>query len=356
MLGWKNAAHYYKRIKESINRWLGVSLYYDNAWRDKDKESWGSEAFHLIDNIEWGENGEQSQITWNKRIFDSFESGNLKALDLQTYRDLKSPTARRIYRFLDKRFGLGQSKWSFDLQKFAFNKIGMSKASYKDLSQVKRQLFKAITQLEEVKFIMPVSKDVRFTKISSGVWKVHFERYRFQTQAPLTLNVSDETEIESHLVTRGVGRTAAQKLISEFGEKRIAERLEWLDYKEQQRQTGGIKSITGYLVNSIKDDAFSKPDGFVSEAEKEAQKALRAERAALKQKQKEDAENDEKARQKAEQDETERLLLHFHSLPPEIQSDIRDFVTEDFNMGEIMTNMSIASEVAKRIERGELKA
>ena len=44
MLGWKNAAHYYKRIKESINRWLGVSLYYDNAWREKGNESWGSEA------------------------------------------------------------------------------------------------------------------------------------------------------------------------------------------------------------------------------------------------------------------------------------------------------------------------
>ena len=67
------------------------------------------------------------------------------------------PTARRIYRFLDKRFGLGQSQWTFDLEKFAYNKIGLGKDSYSDLAQVKRQLSGAIKQLEEVRFIMPCS-------------------------------------------------------------------------------------------------------------------------------------------------------------------------------------------------------
>jgi hypothetical protein len=36
VLGWSINTNNYRRLKESINRWMGVTLYYENAWREKD--------------------------------------------------------------------------------------------------------------------------------------------------------------------------------------------------------------------------------------------------------------------------------------------------------------------------------
>jgi Replication initiator protein A len=355
VLGWKNDDYYYKRIRESINRWLGVSLYYDNAWREKNKQNWDSEAFHLIDNISWGKNGQYSQVTWNKRIFSSFENGNLKALDLDIYRNLSSPTARRIYRFLDKRFGLGQSKWSFDLHKFAYNKIGLSKGSYADVAQIKRQLISAIKQLEDVSFIMRAIPTERFSKISRGIWKVHFERYRNQTQTPLILDVDEESECESRLVQLGIGRTVAQKILAEFGDERINQRLEWFEYREQLRQIGGIKSIPGYLIKSIKDDDFARPDGFVSKAEKAAKKVSEAEKVAKKEQIRAKAAEIAKARQNDEELEIEAAILVFKGLSDEKQTEIEQAATSGFTMGgAAVRRILIAAEVDKRITSGEI--
>ena len=45
-----------------------------------------------------------SSFRWNEVIFQSFQSGNLKQLDLELYLKLRLPTTKRMYRFLDKRF------------------------------------------------------------------------------------------------------------------------------------------------------------------------------------------------------------------------------------------------------------
>ena len=356
MLGWKDSGHYFKRIKESIERWLGVSLYYDNSWREKGAESWNSEGFHLIDGIKWGNNGEESEITWNEKIFKSFERGNLKALDLKIYRELRSPTARRIFRFLDKRFGLGKSRWSFDLSQFAYNKVGLGRDSYKDIAQVKRQLQGAIKQLEAVQFIMPCSPKERFTKVSRGVWKVHFERYHKQTSPPLPLEIEDISELEARLVDHGVGRTAARNLLNEFGDKRVTERLEWFDYRSRKNLVGGIKSVAGYLVKSIKDDDFTKPDGFQSKKEAAQEKARRAAVKRRKVEKEKKAIKAEKARQKAEEAEKQAHLALFETLDPELQEDIRTAAIGDsgWDTG-VMAEIMIAGEIGERIERGELK-
>ena len=356
MLGWKDSGHYFKRIKESIERWLGVSLYYDNSWREKDINAWSSEGFHLIDGINWGKNGEESQITWNERIFESFEKGNLKALDLQTYRELQSPTARRIFRFLDKRFGLGKSRWSFDLNQFAYNKIGLGRDSYKDIAQVKRQLLGAIKQLEVAKFIMPCSSKERFTKVSRGVWKVNFERYRQQTTAPLPIEVESITKLETRLVTHGVGRTMAQNLVTEFGEERIADRLEWFEYRAQKNLIGNIKNVAGYLVNSIKDEAFSKPDGFRSEKDILAEKARKSSLRREKLEKERSEQKIEKARQEAAEKRKIAHLAIFDNLDLELQEDIRQLALGEgeFSKGPI-ADILIAEEVGDRIQRGEIK-
>ena len=56
-----------------------------------------------------------SVIKWNDLIFRNFKEGNLKTLDFHFYRSLESGIAKRMFRFLDKRFHF-RSRLSFVLE------------------------------------------------------------------------------------------------------------------------------------------------------------------------------------------------------------------------------------------------
>ena len=56
-----------------------------------------------------------SSFRWNEVIFESFQSGNLKQLDLEFYLRLRLPTTKRMFRFLDKRF-YRRARLDFDLR------------------------------------------------------------------------------------------------------------------------------------------------------------------------------------------------------------------------------------------------
>src|SRR5207245_10730 len=104
-LGWPDKGQSFKRIALSLSRWLGVSLHYENAWWDKDQQSWTSRGFHIIESFEINDGRSAtgqldlpfSQFTWNEVVFRSFQAGYLKRLDLDVYLGLKHPTAKRIY-------------------------------------------------------------------------------------------------------------------------------------------------------------------------------------------------------------------------------------------------------------------
>ena len=50
-LGWTHQSYNYARIEDSLKKWLGVTLYYDNAWWCNEEKSWVSEAFHVLDGV-----------------------------------------------------------------------------------------------------------------------------------------------------------------------------------------------------------------------------------------------------------------------------------------------------------------
>ncbi len=117
LLGWREEGKSYARLEESLKRWLGVTLYYEKAWRDNSNKRWVDAHFHLLDNLilfHRSKRGERSapgegdkslsSFTWNEIVFRSFQAGNLKSIDLEFYKSLKSAVAKRIYRFLDKHF------------------------------------------------------------------------------------------------------------------------------------------------------------------------------------------------------------------------------------------------------------
>ena len=110
-----------------------------------------------------------SYIIWNKVIFESFQAGYLKPLDYDLCMGLSNSTAKRMYRFLDKRFH-HKPDWTFDLKEFAHEHIGLGR-NYEGPAHLKRNLLPAIEELEAIGFLEPMADTERFPKDGKD-WKI----------------------------------------------------------------------------------------------------------------------------------------------------------------------------------------
>jgi hypothetical protein len=295
ILGWEQTTYNRRRVQEAINRWTGVTLYYENAWRDKKSGQWVDASLHLIEYAEFYRQGKDSMIApsgcsvvkWNDLIFRNFSEGNLKVLDFHLYRMLKSGTAKRLYRFLDKRFYM-RSKLSFGLIAFAGDKIGLTRpykinaktgTSTLDIAQLKRQLHKGIVELEDALFIVRCPESERFTKDFSGTWQVHFERYvdpkTAVVQPDLGLVVDDVSVLEGRLIGHGVSKAQARRLISEHDDARIEHQLDALEFHLAKGGDNAPKNRAGWLVKAINED-YPAPKGFKSRVQIQQEAATRA--------------------------------------------------------------------------------
>ena len=185
LLDWRDEGKSYQRLDTSLNRWVGVTLYYDNAWWCRESQCWASERFHLLDNVvlcgRHHRTGRQSSnqdgrllssFTWNDVMFRSLQAGNLRRIDMTLYRQLTSSIAKRMYRYLDKHFHF-TGVLQLNLQRFAFEHVGLSR-SY-DAGQIKRRLKPAIGELETAGVLTPMPSGKRFQRRSPSNWQVLFE-------------------------------------------------------------------------------------------------------------------------------------------------------------------------------------
>jgi hypothetical protein len=289
LLGWPQSGQSYRRIEEALHRWVGVVLMYENAWWDNEAKSWVDEQFHVLDNVtlydreRWrtsrpGKFGRiekagvkadraplpLSSFRWNEVIFRSFQSGNLKQLDLEFYLKLRLPTTKRMYRFLDKRF-YRRSRLDFDLRTLACEHIGLSR-SYAP-TELKRRLKPALEELEQLGFLEPLPPEERYTFVKRGCWRILLIRgCRLQLDFQSATPPGDRELIETveALKLRGVSGKAAQELVETHSSNRIRAKIEvfdWLMRKEDKRIG---KNPAGYLVASIRFD-YQAPGDYRSQ-------------------------------------------------------------------------------------------
>ena len=267
ILGWRDEGRSYTRLERSLKRWLGVTLYYENAWWDKSRKRWVDAHFHLLDDLilyrrpkaEVGPTAPHaaclSSFTWNEMVFRSFQAGFLKQLDLDFYRRLKLATAKRIYRFLDKRFHFSSSL-RFKLPVFACEHIGLSRGY--DAAQLKRRLSPAIAELEQAGYLIPLPTKERFHRVRRGLWEVIFARTpKVQRQRRRTGPVSD---LERRLVERGVTASTAAQLVREHAAEMVEGKIAVFDALRQKRDRRISRSPAGFLVQSIRADYAIPPE------------------------------------------------------------------------------------------------
>lgn len=325
-LGWPNAGTSYDRIELALDRWTSVYLKYENAWRDNRTKAWTSpQGFHIIDNFILNDSRTSSEqfelmpsyIMWNDVIFDSFQAGYLKPLDYDLCMGLRNSTAKRMYRFLDKRFH-HKPDWLFDLKELAHEHIGMGR-HYEGPAHLKRNLMPAITELENVGFLEPLPATDRFPKDGKN-WKVRLIQKGGMVPAlPAAANDSEQElpPLVAELVKRGVTKGTAEELAQRHPDEFIQPKLDVFDWLVEKQDKRVAKSPAGYLVKSISDD-YAAPKGFVSKAERQQREQARQakERQAAEARRRQ---QEQDAREKAQR---QAIEAYWASLTPEQQAEL----------------------------------
>lgn len=283
LLGWPQSGQSYRRIEEALHRWVGVVLMYENAWWDNAAKSWVDENFHILDNVtiydrerrgpargakgarrggrraDVGEPLPLSSFRWNDVIFRSFQSGNLKQLDLDFYLSLRLPTTKRMFRFLDKRF-YRTERLDFDLKTFACEHIGMSR-TYKP-TELKRRLKPALDELEALGYLERLAPEERYSWQARGQWRVLFIRgERGREGEAMPEPAAERVTLVASLVERGVTTKTAAELVDTHPHGRVRTKLEVFDWLVRNEDKRVGKNPAGYLVASIRSD-YKAPGDF----------------------------------------------------------------------------------------------
>ncbi len=288
LLGWPQDGHSYRRIEEALNRWVGVVLSYENAWWDNDEKTWVDETFHIIDNVTLYDReramnkassakGKRpkplSSFRWNEVMFRSFQANNLKQLDLEFYLDLRLPTSKRLYRFLDKRF-FQRERVDFDLRVLACEHVGMSR-EYAP-TELKRRLRPALEELEKSGFLEPLSESEKYVNVEKGKWRILFvrgPRRRAEEESARPLNTAEALQRE--LVERQVHHQVAKDLVAKHPLDRIRAKIEVFDWLKEHSEQRVLRNPAGYLVASIRDD-YAPPEDFVPKLKRPRRKKTTA--------------------------------------------------------------------------------
>lgn len=366
LLGWADETRNYERVATSLRRWKGLSIFSDRAFYDHAQKSWVNRDFGVFDTLVIYQRevlqGKAapgcSRFVWNDVFFRSFQSGYLKQLDWSLYCRLKSPVAKRLYRFLDKRF-YHSNRVEIDLQELALRKVRLT-ANY-NTAQVKRTLMKGIQELEHLWDLKPQQPEDRFRKDGIGKWMVVFERRAKQRRVPIetistALPISNPSisvpitsvnpqDLERELIKRGIGPASAEELSLSHPSSKIQEMLELYDWYNGKGQSRG----PGFLVQSIRNPAaIAFPPGFVSSSAKQAaaqrQKATKAADEQLRTKRERQAAERDKSRQRA-------FIAFWESLSPAQQD---TFETEALEKADQMTRRLYLQHSAKRGKAFEL--
>lgn len=160
LLGWGFGGSCYERLIKAFNQLIGISIS-TNAFWDNDNKTYKKIGFSILSNYEFFEKekrGRKSKyrnqlplplgyFRWDDVLFRSFQSGNIKTINTVLYFSLKSYTAKRLYRFVDKKL-YNQQSFEIDLFKLAFEKLEMT-GNYKYPSKVIEKLKPAMEELQK---------------------------------------------------------------------------------------------------------------------------------------------------------------------------------------------------------------
>lgn len=320
LLKWDTNSRAYRQLHESLQRWTAVRLSYKNAWYDNAAKSWVSADFSVLTNLFWYDGEPKpkrvrsqqslpfSNFTWNQVIFDSFKNGYLKRLDYGFYIGLRHPIARRIYRFMDKRFYRSPT-WRFDLVEFAYNHVGLSEGSgrstvgadkqgYTNVNKIKKKLEPGLIELEEKGFLAPLTNDARFKQLRRGWWEILLVKSK-----PEEKSLPQGASLAQTLIDRGVTAKTADELVATYSAEAIERQIDVLQWMQERPAGEEVQNPPAWLTAAIRGD-YAPPTGYLPKAEREFRRETSAKAKARLQR--EEADKHQKAREERENEQARR--------------------------------------------------
>jgi len=265
LMDWPKSDWAYARLTKGMYRLAGVRLSYQNLWRDNRDKQWRDQgAFAILDSFEFrdsrvvGENASYTEhsslFRWGSMLFQSFDSGYLKRIDYGLARSL-SPTARRLYRYLDKHFHPPhKTRLTLDLARLAYQHLGVSSGIELDKVR-KRHIGPAAEELEDAGFLKPTNRP-RFEKVRRGVWNATFELNECGKQDAPAADDPGRHLVDA-LCRRGVSTAMALTTVAAHKPEALHQAMQAMD--EQAKSGSTIRSADRWLKAALKNGYRASP-------------------------------------------------------------------------------------------------
>lgn len=278
-LHWTTEGRSYTRLQNALDRLTGVRIKAVNAFYDNEAKGYSTKNFGIIDNYEIND-GRSSGVkpsffTWNEEIFQSFQGGFLRKIDLDFYLDLESAVSKRLYRFLGKHFWYSTT-WRGNLFTLAHEKVGITR-NYKYASSIRQQLDPAIQELIDKGYLSRCEYegkgkdvDIIFYKAEEGTKRIT-QVLSSKTKPEQVVEVITEEEVKSNkdilierLVQRGLQLKQLSALLDNKTEEELTRMQRIVDYYDRLISSNShlvSRSPVGFLYNAIKtSDTFVLPN------------------------------------------------------------------------------------------------
>ncbi|WP_161884117.1 replication initiator protein A [Deinococcus alpinitundrae] len=254
---------YYRQLKESLNRLKGATYTAAESWRDARRNRWTTVSFNFIEllryvtNVEEGAFSNSTPITIRlaEPIVQSIRANYVRPYDYEFSRSLKTSVTRAVYRLLDaSRYSphdiqRPQAILTFGLIKWAEE----CKINDRTPKRVRRTLDSAHDELMEQGYL----KEVVYT--GRGAKQMISYIFSDLTEIGTVSVLLDERPAVNALVEYGITRPAAAKLVNQFGEKRVLDRIQMFEaiFRNGKARPN---NIPGYLTDVVRDDSGKYTD------------------------------------------------------------------------------------------------
>ncbi len=232
-LGWPMNAKHYERLESSLRKLAAVRIEAKNAYVDRhsgrlvDVGMSIIQEFKIFDESTGKRTGAKSYVMWSDRVAQSLSEKLFKKLDADFYFNLTSPIAKRLFRYLDKKFGSGDY-FVINVRKLAFEHVGMSR-ELNYVSQIMQRLEPALNELVSKQFLVEwtlTEETIHFRKnleFGARIQQMALPIYDVMDAmcdddlSPEERAVRDlALHLEGELMARGVIGSVAKKLVESF--------------------------------------------------------------------------------------------------------------------------------------------
>ncbi|MBI4851893.1 MAG: replication initiator protein A [Acidobacteria bacterium] len=156
-LGWPLNTFYYSRIESSFRKLAGIHIEATNAFGDQERKKFINMGFSIIQEYklfdETAGREKLSYVLWSDRIAASISQKLTKYLDASFYfEELETPLEKRLFRYLDNQFELGQAQLSLDIHGLCYEHLGVARR-YRYTSQLMQKLEGPLQKLVDKGFL-----------------------------------------------------------------------------------------------------------------------------------------------------------------------------------------------------------